>query len=342
MADTEVWTIKSLLTWTSDFFKKKGVESPRLEAEVLLAHALNASRIDLLVRYDEQPSEEDKAKFRDLVRRRGQGEPVAYLVGKKEFYTLDFEVDRNVLVPRPETEELAMAAIEHARKSAARYVKRSGAFSFAQYAEATGYDVSDDGSDGANAETNSEPEPAAPAEPERKWLICDVGTGSGCIAVSIANELTGSKVTAIDISEGALGVAKKNAAQNGVDSRIEFLLGDLLEPIPSDLPEERKFDIIVSNPPYVSEPEYAELEPTVRNFEPKLALVGGPTGAELPIRLLSQAPDRLKHGGRLFMELSPTTVEAAAAFAEQDGRWTDVRIVKDFARLDRFVFATRK
>lgn len=322
----EEWTVKSLLAWTTSFFKKKGIDSPRLEAEILLAYAMNCSRVDLFVRHNDAPSEEEKALYRDYVKRRGAGEPVAYLVGSKEFFTLDLRVDRNVLVPRPETEELATAAIEFARKSVNRYGKKG---------------VDPEAVDDEETE-ESESKPSANEVDAKEWKICDVGVGSGCIAISIAKELPNSRVTAIDISEGALGVAKANAEAHGVDERIEFLLGDLLSPIPSGLSEEDRFDIIVSNPPYVSESEYAELEPTVRDYEPKLALVGGPTGAELPLRLLDQAPERLRAGGRLLMELSPTTVNIVAEKARQDSRWTDVVVVRDLARLERFVFATKR
>lgn len=319
----EEWTVKSLLEWTTSFFKNKGLDSPRLEAEILLAYAMGCTRVDLFVRHGDVPSEEAKALYRDYVRRRGAGEPVAYLVGQKEFFTLDFHVDRNVLVPRPETEELATAAIEFARKSVNRYGKK--------------------GVDPESVDDDTPEEERKPVEaPAKDWKICDVGCGSGCIAVSIAKELPNSRVTAIDISEGALGVAKANAETHEVADRIDFILGDLLAPIASGLSEEDRFDIIVSNPPYVSESEYAALEPTVRDFEPKLALVGGPTGAELPLRLLEQAPERLRVGGKLLMELSPTTVHIVAERAQNDPRWTDVEIVRDLARLERFVFATRR
>ena len=340
MSEAEEWTVKSLLAWTTSFFKKKGLESPRLEAEILLAHAMNATRVDLFVRHEEKPSEEAKAAFRDLVRRRGQGEPVAYLIGKKEFFTLDFAVDRSVLIPRPETEELATAAVQYARKSDNRYGKKGVSAEYAEREASNADEPAGAESEGASeSASGARPEPEAPG---KVWRVCDVGTGSGCIAVSIAKELPNSEITAIDLSEDALRTAEANAEAHGVADRIEFLCGDLLSGVPSDLPEDRRFDIIASNPPYVSEPEYAELEPTVRDYEPPMALIGGPTGAELPIRLLDQAPDRLRSGGRLFMELSPTTVRAAAEHAGQDARWTDVEIVKDLSRLERFLFATRR
>ena len=308
MSQAEEWTIKSLLDWTVSFFGKKGFDSPRLDAEVLLAYVLNTTRVDLFVRYDEKASDEARAQYRELVRRRSQGEPVAYLVGKKEFYSLDFTVDLNVLIPRPETEQLVLETIEYVKKV----------------------------SKGAAAEGAGE------APTPRTWSICDVGAGSGCIAVALAKYVANSRVLAIDISAPALEVARKNAEKHGVAEKIEFREGDLLDSVALDLPEEERFDIIASNPPYVSESEYAELDPTVKNFEPKLALIGGQTGAELPVRLANQAPDRLKSGGRFFMELSPTTVNAVADAMKNDERWSDVEIRRDFAHIDRFVCAKRK
>ncbi len=308
MSQAEEWSIKNLLEWTTSFFSKKGIDSPRLDAEVLLAFALKTTRVDLFVRYDEKPDESVRSQFRDLVRRRSLGEPVAYLVGKKEFYSLDFTVDLNVLIPRPETEQLVLETIEHIKK-----------------ADKT-----------ASAESDDE------SLERRVWSICDVGVGSGCIAVALAKYVAKSRLVAIDVSASALDVAKKNAEKHKVADKIEFLEGNLLDSVPLDLPEERRFDIIASNPPYVSESEYDDLEPSVKNFEPKLALLGGPTGAELPVRLARQAPDRLKSGGGLFMELSPTTVGLVADEMKADGRWIDVEIRRDFARVDRFIHARRK
>ncbi|MBQ9872965.1 MAG: peptide chain release factor N(5)-glutamine methyltransferase [Thermoguttaceae bacterium] len=300
MAQDGDWTVKSLLEWTTDFFARKGFESPRLDAEVLLAKAMGTSRVDLFVRYDEKPSDEVRATFREFARRRGAREPVALIVGRKEFYSLDFDVDSRVLIPRPETEQLVLEAIETIKKR--------------------------------NKELGGE----SPAQ-----SLCDVGTGSGCVAIALAKNLPNATIVALDVDQGALDVAKKNAEKLGVADRIEFRLGDLLDPVPLDLPEERRFDMILSNPPYVSEAEYAALDPTVRDYEPKIALLGGSTGAEIALRLAEQAPERLKRGGSIRFELSPTTVREVADAMARDPRWTGVEIRRDFARLERFVVASR-
>ena len=309
MSETEIWTIKALLEWTTSFLKSKGSESPRLEAEVLLAFASGKSRVDLYVCYDEEPNETVRAAFRDLVRRRGRGEPVAYLVGKKEFYSLDFKVDRRVLIPRPETEQLVLETVEFVKKRDKVFGK-------------------------------ADKERAASSEVGRTWRFCDVGTGSGCLAVALAKNVANCSVTALDLSEEALEVARENAAAHSTSDRVAFVRSDLFDALRSQ--KDALFDVVVSNPPYVSDEEYAALEPTVRLYEPKIALLGGPTGAELPIELVRQAPDFLARGGRIFLELSPTTVAPTLDALREDSRWENATAFADYSRVMRYVVATKK
>lgn len=303
MSQAETWTVRRLLEWTTSFFKEKGADSPRLEAEVLLADAMKTSRVELYVNFDSEPSDDVRANFRNLVKRRGLGEPVAYLVGKKEFYSLEFEVDSNVLIPRPETEQLVLEAVELVKK-----LEKSAA----------------------------EAGNAAPI-----WRLCDVGTGSGCVAVALAKNLPNARLTAVDVQPGALAVAKKNAEKHDVAERIEFVESDLFAALGS-VPAEERFDAIVSNPPYVSASEYAELEPTVRDFEPKTALVGGETGTEIVARIVDAAPNYLKPGGKIYLEIGPSTAAATARLFENDPRWENVAVLRDFAQLERIVTATLK
>ena len=324
MSQAENWTVRALLEWTASFFKKKGMETPRLDAEVLLAFVLKTTRIDLYVRYDETPDDEQRARYRNLVKRRSLGEPVAYLVGKKEFFALDFEVDARVLIPRPETEELVSLVLESIKK-------QTKAFS-AEF-ESTSGNESDVVEDAEIVETTQRKLKTALSG---KWNLCDVGTGSGCIAVSLAKNLRESQIVALDVSDEALEIARRNASNNGVEKQIEFYKSDLFGAVKGTL-----FHLIVSNPPYVAENEYAELEPTVRQYEPRLALLGGASGAELPCRLVAQAPDFLASDGKIFIELSPTTVNLVVAQMKQDSRWRDVEVVRDMSKLERFVVATR-
>ena len=339
--ETTVWTVRALRDWTATFLTKKGFEYPRLEAELLLAFSMGISRVELFIRFDDVPTDEVRARYRELVRRRGLGEPVAYLIGNKEFYSLDFSVGPGTLVPRPETEQLVLEAVEYAKK-------RSNLFRANRNKSEIEAEKAETSESGESAEASEKPEApvSAVAGPESgasraDWRICDMGCGSGCIAVALAKNVPNSRIVAADASPEALKYALKNAVRHGVDDRIKLVKSDLFAEFPSGLPESSLFDMIVSNPPYVSESEYETLEPTVKNFEPRIALVGGPTGAELPIRMMSEAPLWLKRGGRIFVELSPTTVRAVASAAEADSRWSEVKIARDFANLERFVFAVR-
>jgi release factor glutamine methyltransferase len=285
----ETWTVKRLLEWTTDFFKQKGIESARLEAEILLAAALKIKRIEIYTNFETEPTEDKRAVFRDFVKRRGAGEPVAYLVGFKEFYSLSFKVDKNVLIPRPETEQLVLEAID-ALKSLP---------------------------DGRTVE------------------VCDVGTGSGAIAIALAKHRPKSLGTvtiyAVDLSHDALAVAEENAKTHGVD--VRFVESDLLAAVPGPL------DIIVSNPPYISVTEYDSLPNDVKNFEPKLALLAGPTGTEVIERLLVEANAKLNPGGRLLLEISPMIAERVLTLFGNG--WSDVSLLNDFAGRQRIVSATK-
>ena len=293
MSETEAWTVGRLLVWTTDYLKRHGSDSPRLDAEVLLAESLGCRRIELYTAFDSVPGQRVRTAFRDLVRRRAEGRPVAYLVGRREFYSLSFRVTPDVLIPRPETELLVVALLELAR---------------------------------------------APAGRAPTITICDVGTGSGVIAVSAAKHLPGARVTALDVSPAALAVARANAAEHGVQEQVELIESDLF----SAVPPERRFDFVVSNPPYVSEAEIASLPRDVREFEPRQALVAGPCGTEVIESLVPQAAERLNPGGHLLLEINPALHDAVQALLEADGRFEPGPTVKDLARLPRVVQAKRK
>jgi release factor glutamine methyltransferase len=251
MSDDE-WTIGRLLTWTTGWLAERGSESPRIDAEVLLAHVRGCQRIMLYTAFDEVIPEEARGRFRELVRRRGGGEPVAYLVGGREFFSIQLAVSPAVLVPRPETEGLVVRVIDLGRK----------------------------------------------AEAPR---IIDVGTGSGAIAIALAKHLPRAEIVASDLSPAALDVAAANARQHGLAERIAFFESDLFVAGPLAGP----WDVIVSNPPYVREEEFAELPKDVREYEPREALVAGPRGVEVIERLAGEAASRLTPGGWLVLEAGP-------------------------------------
>jgi len=292
MSQTDTWTIGRLLKWTTDHFEKNGSQTPRLDAELLLAHARNCDRIELYTAFAEEASDETRAAFRELVLRRASGTPVAYLLGSREFYSLDFRVTPEVLIPRPETEFVVVELLDHA----------------------------------ANHTKTDQP-----------LRIADVGTGSGILAVCAAKHLPRGHVTAVDISAAALEVARQNATRHAVAERIEFIQGDLLE----SLDQSQTLDFIVSNPPYVSEPEFELLSRDVRDHEPRMALVAGPGGTEIIERLIPQAAGRLVAGGWLIMEISPMIEKAVFELLKRDGRFTQPDTTKDLAQLPRVISAQR-
>ena len=216
---------------------------------------------------------------------------MAYLVGRREFFSLSFRVGPEVLIPRPETELLLVALFDLVKQRPA-------------------------------------------GDPPR---IADVGTGSGILAVAAAKHLPAARVTATDLSPAALAIARANAAEHGVADRIEFLAGDLLAVVAA----ERRFDFILSNPPYVSEAEFERLPREVKDHEPRVALVAGPRGTEVIERLVPQAAGRLREGGHLLVEISPTIHEAAAAILAAEPRLAAATTLRDLARLPRVLVAKR-
>lgn len=292
MPPAETWTVGRLLEWTADYLKRHGSESPRLDAEVLLAEVLHCQRIQLYTAFDTVPSEDSRTAFREMVRQRVQGKSVAHLVGHREFYSLDFRITPDVLVPRPETEFLVVALLDLARQR----------------------------------------------DPSQPVTICDVGTGSGIIAVCAAKHLPNAQVTAVDISPAALEVARGNAVAHGVLERIEFLQSNLFEAVPPA----RRFHLVASNPPYVSEAEMATLAPEVKDHEPRLALVAGPRGTETIEALVPQAAERLNPGGHLLIEISPMLHDAVQALVGAESRLEPGPTIKDLARHARVIQARRK
>jgi len=287
------WTVLRLLQWTTDFFRSKGSDSPRLDAEILLSHARNCSRVELYTAYASVPSDDERVAFREMVRRRGSGMPVAQIVGYREFYSLSFRVSEATLIPRPETEHLIVEAIDCAK-------------------EMSSFESS-------------------------PWIM-DIGTGSGVIAITLAKHLPQSRIVATDISADALQIAKWNAEQHGVSDRLNFVQCDLL----SGVSQPDRFSLICSNPPYITDAEYSELDSSVREFEPKTALVSGPKGTEIIERVIEVCRDRLVTGGFCIVEMSPMIAESCRALAEDAAIFDDVKLVKDLAGHQRLLSMRRQ
>lgn len=232
----DAWTIAKLLGSMQSYFHSRRMDSPRLDAEVLLSFVLGRDRMYLYTHFDQPLTDVERTALRELTRRRGQGEPVAYLTGSREFYGRDFSVNAHVLIPRPET--------EHVIDSVLAWVRHTGA--------------------------------QAPR-------ICDVGTGSGAIGLTLACEIPGAQVVLTDVSAEALTVAQTNAQALGVADRITCVHADLFTPMtqaPQKLALDEPFDIVVSNPPYIAEGDMASLPRDVGLYEPRLALSAGPEGLD--------------------------------------------------------------
>ena len=284
----EPWTIGKLLNWTTDFLRRRGSESPRLDAEVMLAFVLDWQRVQLYTHYEEEVGDRARGAFRDLVRRRSEGSPVAYLVGRKEFYSLTLEVSPAVLIPRPESEFVVVEFLDVARQ----------------------------------------------IESPR---VVDVGTGSGCLAIACAHQKPSARVIAIDISPAALELARRNAAKHGVADRVEFRQGDLLEPVANEGP----FDAILSNPPYIPTADIPNLEVGVRDYEPHLALDGGPDGLTVVTRLVDQAIPLLKPGGHLILEIGTAQEQPVRALIEAHPEFQLVPTIHDLQKHPRVIRAMR-
>ena len=279
----ESWTVRALLTWARDWLANKGVESPRLDAELLLAHALSCSRTKLYVDFDKPLSTAELARVKPLLKRRGQREPVAYILGVREFYGRPFRVRPGVFIPRPETELLVQLAVEAVR-------------------------------------------------PESRVL--DLCAGSGAVGVTIAAELPEARVDLVETSPEAAATARENA-EALAPGRVRVFAGDLF----AALPEQVRYEAVVANPPYVPEKDRARLAPEILAHEPHQALFAEEGGLAVIRRIVAGAGDWLVPGGFLGVEIDPSLVPQVRDLCARAG-FTNVRIVKDLAGLDRHVVGT--
>jgi release factor glutamine methyltransferase len=280
----EQWTVRRILAWITADLEKRGNPSARLDADLLVACALGQQRIALYMDLDRPLIEAELLQIRKLVERRRAREPVAYILGEREFYGRRFEVTRDVLIPRPDTETL----VDHALA-----LLRAGV-------------------------------PAGRA--------LDLCTGSGAIAVTLTAELPELRMVATDVSQGALSVAARNAAQLGVAERVEFRAGDLFAALPTG----ERFAMITVNPPYIGAHEIAGLAVDVRDFEPRLALEAGSDALSFYRRIARDAAQYLQSGASLLMEVGFTQAPQVAALLREQG-FVDVRAWKDLANIERVV-----
>lgn len=288
----ETWTTRSLLRWMTDHFEAKGVDSPRVIAEMLLAHVLECDRMRLYMEVDRSASEDERTRLRELVARASHDEPVQYLLGEGWFFGKAFAVNPSTLIPRPATETI----VEHLLQA----LRGEG-------------------------------------EPDSQ-LIADIGTGTGCIAISLAGLLPGAKLIATDINAEALELALSNAEKHEVADRVEFRRGSLLEPI-ADMTGD--FDAICSNPPYVPDHEWDAIAANVKDYEPEAALRGGADGLDLIRPLISGGGTLLKPGGRLYLEIATCNRDEVIKLAQLAGSYEDIEVLRDHEGLDRVLSARR-
>lgn len=280
-------TVLEIIKKTTDFFAGKGVEHPRLNAELIVGHGLGLKRMQLYVQFERLLAEAELERIRPMVRRRGQREPLQYILGETDFFGLTLKTDRRALIPRPET-ELMVEAIT----------------------------------------TLITPPPAR---------ILDLGTGSGAIALALAKTWPGAVLTATDTSDEALALAAENEAKTGLQGRVTWLKSDWFTAVPA----EARFDLIVSNPPYLSPGETAETAPEIRAHEPAAALTGkGPDGLGDLREIVEGAPARLAEGGWLALETGIAQHAALVELAVRAGL-SQVESRRDLTGRDRYLFARR-
>lgn len=316
----KIWTIGRILKWTEQYFKDKGIESPRLDAEVLLAHVLEKQRIYLYVHFDEPLQPGELAAYREMVKQRVLHVPVAQILGEKEFMGLTFKVTADTLVPRPDTEILVQAAVERLKAMKGE-------------AKTPEDEALADGEEASSAANRDEAAVDVSQEPLR---IADIGTGSGAICLSVLHYLADTVADTVDISPEARAVAEENAASLGLADRVTFHTGDLLQPLRG-----MTFAAILSNPPYIPEADIAGLAPEVRLKEPHTALSGGRDGLDFYHRLAKEAPAMLVPGGFMAFEVGIHQAEPVAALAKANPLIARTEILPDYAGIDRVVVAWR-
>lgn len=280
----EIWTVKDVLLWTSNYFKKNEIQSSQLNAEMIIARVLNCSRMELYLNYDKLLNPKEREEIRNLVKKRATHYPLQYLIGETEFYGYKFFVDEGVLIPRPETEILVDAVIS--------YIKQSN---------------------------------------KNNWNVLDIGTGTGIIPISISKYFSNTQnkilFTATDISKTALENAEKNIELHHIQN-IQLILSDTSKDLSG------KFDIIISNPPYISEKQFQNLQKEVKNFEPKLALFGGEKGLTYYQKILQNAENFLNKNGKIFFEIGANQKEDMEKVIHEFN-YKIIDIIKDYNDLYR-------
>ena len=280
-------TVLEIIRRSSEFLQQKGVESPRLQIELILAHVLNVPRLRLYLSFERELSTAEMDRAREMVKRRAAREPLQHILGSASFCGLEMKCSRAALVPRPETELLAERAWQFL--------------------------------------STLNPPPST---------ALDLGTGTGCIAISLAVKAPAAHIDAVDVSADALALARENAAQHVVADRLTFHQGNAF----AALPTAARFDLIVSNPPYIASEEIATLPDEVRDFDPRLALDGGADGLDFYRRIADEAQAFLKPGGKLMVEFGDGQAPELEKILSGK-KWIVEEIVADYSPRPRILIA---
>jgi release factor glutamine methyltransferase len=289
----KTWTIIELLKKTQQYFEKSGIKTARLDSELLLSFCLKKNRVKLYMDFESPVTPEELSSFRELVRRRAKREPVAYILGYKDFWSLKIRVNRDVLIPRPETEVLVEEAVRILKKTCC----------------------------------NNE-----------QQRVLELGTGSGAIPLSLAKGKDNIIVFSVDTSYKALKVARDNVSLYEFGNKVRLVCGDCLNPFK----REEKFDLIVSNPPYICTEDINRLEPEIRNYEPREALDGGKDGLGFYRKWIPKLPFLLKTHGRVALELGEGQAQAVSQIFMSSDFYENIKIVRDYAQQERVILAQKK
>ncbi|MDR0675458.1 MAG: peptide chain release factor N(5)-glutamine methyltransferase [Elusimicrobiota bacterium] len=297
------WTILEILNWTTDFFNKKNIKEARLDAEVLLADVLNVKRFDLYLNFNKILKISEISKYKSLIKKRVEGIPVAYISKKKEFFGYNFKIEKNVLIPRPETELLVENVLDIFEKDTFfKFFEKSKNF----------------------------------------FILVDICTGSGIIPITISKKLNEYKnnifIYGIDISQKALEIAQQNIYNHHAAENVRLLIGDTLYPLET-ISIQNKIDIITCNPPYIKTSDLQSLEIEVKQ-EPKIALDGGIDGLHFYRKIIPHSKKFLKKDGYILFEISPELTEKVNELLIENN-FHSIIIKKDYQNLNRVMIAKR-
>lgn len=345
MASQQTWTIQRTLDWTRGYLERKGDEHPRLSTEWMLSYVTGLSRVELYTNFDRPLTPDELHQMHAAIERRAAGEPLQYVTGEMPFRHIVLTCEPGVLIPRPESETLVDAALEGVDAATLRFppIMSEPEAPVAASGEAASEGEGDDGeADQADPALHSEA-----TAPEPKVLVpegcrvLEIGTGTGCIALSIASERPGTRVAATDLSPAAIALATRNRDALGLEHAVDIVECDLAEGVDPELMG--TFSVLVSNPPYIPTAVLAEqVPPEVKDFEPHLALDGGADGLDVFRRILELAPRALAPEGMLCCELYEGHLSQAADLVREQGGWGSVEVREDLTHRPRVLVAKRE